>query len=86
MQIPHHIVQVHSQQRFPKGSNAENNVNHWEFILAAFWGFAAMRPLKSARWGEKKGTNVVIFFYLDVVPKLGIVLAYCEDKMSQKKK
>lgn len=44
-----------------------------------------MRLLKSARRGGKKGTNVVIFlFHLDVVPKLGIVLAYCEDKMSRK--
>lgn len=70
MHIPHHIVQVQSRQRFPIGSVAVNNVNHWEIILAAFRGFAAIRPVKSARLGGK-GTNVVIF-YLDVFPKLGI--------------
>lgn len=84
MKIPHHIVKVHSQQRFPKGSVAENCVNHWEIILAAFWGFAAMRPLKSARRGGKKGTNVVIFFILMLFPNWGFMLAYCEDEMSQK--
>lgn len=71
-------MQVYSKESLGVGCQKQalqkNHLNHCEISLAAFWEFAAMRPLKSA--GLTKSVTNLLIFELDIFPKLWAYICF----------